>query len=219
MLEKFVSDFCAHKGSVEKVTDVCCDMSPAFIRVVEDNLKDAEITFDRYHEMKTINDAVDAVRKRENNEQLVLHKSKYLWLKNHKNLSEAQKTMLNKILSMKNLNLQTVRAYHIGENFKLFYKIKDSVEAKKHLKSWFWWVTHIRIKEMREAACKIKRHWKGILNWYRNRISNGILEGLNSLFQAAKAKARGYRSFRKVSTIIYLLMGKLNFVLPEVLPT
>ena len=36
------------------------------------------------------------------------------------------------------------------------------------------------------------------------------LEGINSLVQAAKAKARGYRSDRNLATIIYLIAGKLD---------
>lgn len=219
VVEKFIAELIGHGGSPEQVTDVCCDMSPAFIRGLEDHLSDASITFDRYHVMKLLNKAVDDVRKREAREQGVLNKTKYLWLKNQENLSKNQKTQLEKIMSIKNLNLQTVKAYHIRENFKNFYDIDDKDKAEKYLKKWFWWATHSRIEEMRKVAWTIKRHWEGVLNWYRNRISNGLLEGLNSLFQAAKAKARGYRSLRKIRVIIYLLLGKLEFTLPEILPT
>ena len=44
--------------------------------------------------------------------------------------------------------------------------------------------------------------------------STSILEGLNSLVQAAKAKARGYRSYSNLCASIYLLAGKLQFNLP-----
>ena len=60
-------------------------------------------------------------------------------------------------------------------------------------------------------AKTIKRHWSGVLRWYKIRINNGILEGLNSLFQAAKAKARGYRTFKNLKTMIYMLTGKLDY--------
>jgi transposase len=42
-------------------------------------------------------------------------------------------------------------------------------------------------------------------------VNNGILEGLNSLLQAAKAKAREYRTFKNFKTIISLLTGKLDY--------
>jgi transposase len=50
-----------------------------------------------------------------------------------------------------------------------------------------------------------------VLRWYKSRINNGILEGLNSLVQAAKAKARGYRTFKNIKTMIYMLTGKLDY--------
>jgi len=60
----------------------------------------------------------------------------------------------------------------------------------------------------------MKRHWDGILRWFTSKINNGILEGINSLIQAAKAKARGYRTVKNLITMIYLIGGKLEFRLP-----
>ena len=51
-----------------------------------------------------------------------------------------------------------------------------------------------------------------MIRWYESKVSNGILEGLNSLVQAAKAKARGYRTFKNLKTIIYMLTGKLDYI-------
>lgn len=55
----------------------------------------------------------------------------------------------------------------------------------------------------------IQTHWNGILAWRRTRASNGLLEGTNSLIQAAKRKARGYRDKNKMITIVYLIAEKL----------
>jgi transposase len=53
-------------------------------------------------------------------------------------------------------------------------------------------------------------HWDGILRWHLTRISNGVLEGINSLVQAAKRRARGYRTTRNLIAMIYLIAGKLE---------
>jgi transposase len=50
-----------------------------------------------------------------------------------------------------------------------------------------------------------------VLRWYDSRVNNGILEGLNSLVQATKAKARGYSAFKNLRTIIYMITGKLDY--------
>lgn len=49
-----------------------------------------------------------------------------------------------------------------------------------------------------------------VVRWYDRRIGNGILEGLNSLAQVAKAKARGHKTFRNFKAMIYLLAGTLD---------
>jgi transposase len=136
---------------------------------------------------------------------------KYLFLKNRDNLTEFQLQTLQSIESIPKLNLKTMRAYHIRENFQEIYKEETKEEFERSLKRWYFWATHSRIEEIKKAAKTIKRHWIGVLRWYDSKISNGILEGLNSVVQAAKAKARGYRTFKNLKTIIYMLTGKLDY--------
>ena len=49
------------------------------------------------------------------------------------------------------------------------------------------------------------------MQWYDSRINNGVLEGLNSLIQSAKSKARGFKTFKNFKIIIYLVTGDLDF--------
>ena len=111
------------------------------------------------------------------------------------------------------MNWKTIRATHIKINFQEFYS-QPKETAEEFLKRWYFWATHSRIKPIVEAAKTIKRHWNGVLRWFESRMTNGLLEGLNSLIQAAKAKARGYRSTRNLITIVYIIAGKLDFRLP-----
>jgi len=62
-----------------------------------------------------------------------------------------------------------------------------------------------------EAAQTIKIHRPGGVRWFTGKINSGILEGLNSLIQATKTKARGYRTFENFSAIVYLIAAKLDF--------
>ncbi|MDQ3768936.1 MAG: transposase, partial [Actinomycetota bacterium] len=52
--------------------------------------------------------------------------------------------------------------------------------------------------------------WKRRRCWWHSRISNGLLEDLHSLVQAAKRRARGYRSTRNYIAMIHLTAGKLD---------
>ncbi len=207
----FTQDFKEHHGNPDDITDVSIDMSPAFIKGVEENLPNAVITFDKYHIMKILNVAVDEVRKAEAKQQDLLRGQKYVFLKNRKNLTESQLKTLNSLEAMPRLNLKTVRAYHIRENFQEIYKEETREGFEIALTKWYFWATHSRMEEIKEAAKTIKSHWSGVLRWFDSKINNGILEGLNSLIQAAKAKARGYRTFKNLKTIIYMLTGKLDY--------
>jgi transposase len=208
---EFRKDLIGHGGKAENIMDASIDMSPAFIKGVEENFPQAEITFDKFHIMKIINKAVDDVRKAEVGAQEILRGQKYLFLKNRERLTKAQEDVLREIESMPRLNLKTMRAYHIRENFQGIYREKTREGFQVALRKWYFWATHSRIEAIKEAAKTIKRHWKGVLRWYDSKVSNGILEGLNSLVQAAKAKARGYRTFKNLKTIIYMLTGKLDY--------
>jgi transposase len=211
-VEDFAYDLLAHKGDPKILEEICCDMSPAFISGIEEHLPGTQITFDKFHVMKIINNAVDEVRREEQKERPELKKSRYIWLKNQNNLTESQSDKLEDLI-VKKLNLKTARAYHIRLNFQEFWNQPADV-AETFLKKWYFWATHSRLEPIKQAAYTVKRHWDGILRWFSSRINNGILEGINSLIQAAKAKARGYRSSKNLITMIYLIAGKLNFALP-----
>ena len=212
-VELFKDDLSKHHGDPEAIVDVSCDMSPAFIKGVEENLINAAITFDKFHVLKGLNEAVDEVRRQEQKDHPELKNSRYIFLKNPENLTDKQANRLEDI-KLKNLNLKTMRAYQIRLNFQeLWLQPPDQAEA--FLKKWYFWATHSRIEPVKEAAYTIKRHWDGVLNWFKSRINNGILEGFNSLVQAAKARARGYRTTEYLITMIYLITGKLRFNLPS----
>ena len=57
----------------------------------------------------------------------------------------------------------------------------------------------------------IRSHLEGIAAWAQTRQSNGFLEAINGLFQAAKRRARGYGRFDTIKTVIFLIAGKLDF--------
>lgn len=207
---EFVRDLIEHHGAAENVTQVSCDMSPAFIKGVEENLPNAAVVFDRFHVTKVINEAVDKVRKAEVGQNPILKNSRYLFLKNRDRLTIYQHEQLENI-RLSGLNLKTMKALNIREAFQQIYQAPTPQLFDKLLRKWYFWATHSRIEPIKEAAYTIQRHWEGVVNWIDYKISNGILEGFNSIFQAAKNKARGYQRSDTIKAVIYLLTGKLDF--------
>ena len=64
---------------------------------------------------------------------------------------------------------------------------------------------------MKDGASMIQKHFDGIVAWTQTHQTNGFIEALNGLFQAAKRKARGYTRFATMRTVLFLIAGKLDF--------
>jgi transposase len=100
-------------------------------------------------------------------------------------------------------------------NLQEMWTLDSREKAQTHLSQWFEWVMSSGIgAPMRKLAKTVKAHASGILAFFPERLTSGLMEGINSLVQAAKAKARGYRTVRNFKTIIFLMAGRLQFDLP-----
>jgi len=218
-VKSFKKDLEQHQGNAKNITDVSCDMSRAFIKGVEDNLPKAQITFDRFHVLKVINNAVDEVRRDESKQNPLLKGKRFIFLKNEVNLTEEQRKQKEE-LKLSKLNIKALRALNIRESFQQIYQATTEKDFVLLLKKWYFWATHSRLEPIKKAAKTVKNHWDGIVNWKKSQINNGILEGLNSVVQAAKRKARGYK-FKHFKTVVYLITGNLDFskINPACLPT
>ena len=56
----------------------------------------------------------------------------------------------------------------------------------------------------------MRSHLDGILGHFSSGLSNGFLESMNGLIQAAKTRARGYRTDARLILMAYLVCGKLR---------
>ncbi|SDX99581.1 Transposase [Evansella caseinilytica] len=201
----------AHGGKAENVTELCMDMSPAFIKGATKNFPNAAMTFDKFHIIQSANEAVDSVRKRERKSSLELKNTRYIWLKNEENLTEKKKETLEKL---KDCELDTAKAYRMRLVLQQIYRYPASI-APMVMKDWIQWGLRCRLEPMVEVAKMLHSHYDGVVQWFTSKLNNGLLEGINSLFQAAKRKARGYRSPKNMVAIIYLLAGKFDFALRQ----
>jgi len=75
---------------------------------------------------------------------------------------------------------------------------------KSQLGEWCAWLERSNLEPMLKVRQMVLDHWDGITRCQESRINNGILEGLNSVIQAAKRKARGYK-FKHFKSIVYLM--------------
>jgi transposase len=193
-----------------EIKQVCIDMSPAFISGCKKYLPDTAVTFDRFHVTKEVNKAMDDVRKMERKANFDLKGHKYIFLKGKPNLEE-QIQRDNLMDKYKNLS----DGYTLVQMFKDFWNIENIEEAKGYLAFWCDIAENTMLYPFIRASKTIKNHWEGIVNYINSKITNGILEGINSKIQLAKKRARGYRNIKNFINMIYFVAGKLKFNYPQ----
>lgn len=68
------------------------------------------------------------------------------------------------------------------------------------------------------ALQTFEKHLPRVLRRWESWLSNARLEGFNGLFQAARARARGYRNSINFITMIYLIGAHIAELLTELIP-
>jgi transposase len=208
-VERFAADLTAHGGDPTRVRDVSADMSPAFEHGVRTSLPKAYITYDRYHLVSHATKAVDEVRRAEAKTRPELKGTRYTGLKRPERLTGRQAAELA-VLRQRTANLATARAYRWRLDFDGFFDQPREL-AEDYLECWWQGAIHSRLEPIVAFARMIGDHWEGVLRWPWTKINNGVLEGINSLVQASKRRARGYRNKRNLIAMIYLIAGRLDF--------
>lgn len=198
----------------EQLKFVCSDMWRAYLKVIREEVPNALHILDRFHIRAKFSDALDKVRRQEvkrlnkEGKEPVLSKSRWCFLKKRPNLTSSQKVRLKDLLTM---NLKTIRAYLLVEQFEHFWAYKSTTWAKKFLKVWTRQAMYSRIAPIKDVAKMLRRHEELILNWFRARkeISNGIAEGFNLNAKLAIRKARGFRSYDVAEVALFHQIGDL----------
>lgn len=212
VIKDFTRDLEARGIDPNQIEVICCDMWDPYLSGIGESLKRARVVFDRFHVMNQINEAIEKVRWEEQRSNKILKKSRFLWLKNPENLTASQSARLQ---ALKKLDLRTAKAYQIKLALARFWEIADPAEAISYLKRWYFWATHSRLGPVIHAARTIKAYWKGIINFLDARVTNGMIEGLNSKIKTAMKRAYGFKQARYLRIIIYLVVGRLTFSHPQ----
>ena len=72
------------------------------------------------------------------------------------------------------------------------------------------WARRSRLPAFKRLAAAFKAHIDSVRNTLTHANSNGMAESINVDILSAIARARGFRTFTILRTIVYLLKGKLS---------
>jgi len=201
----------AHRAGIEAVA---MDMWEPYVQATMEHVPLAaeKIVFDRFHIMKHMNEAVDAVR-REEHRALTAHDddtlkgTKHWWLYAAENVPDKYQETFQRV---RDRNLRTSRAWAIKETLRDLWTYHSTTWARKFFDQWRRWVNRSRLEPVKEVARMLVRRIENVLSYCRHEITNAVAEGLNSKITAVKHRACGYRNKENFKTAIYFFSGGLD---------
>lgn len=159
--------------------------------------KNATQVVDKYHFIRQVIWAFEAVRKEEQKKFSKTHrvyfkKSKTLLTKRFDYLSDEQKQQVNVMLYASSA---ISSAHFLKEKFYEILDAKDKSSAKKRMSDWIMMAQESDIPRFNSCANTFI-HWSvGILNSFDFPYTNGFTEGCNNKIKVLKRNAYGYRNF------------------------
>ncbi len=196
------------------IEGVAMDMWEPYIRSTHEYLAEADqkVVFDKFHVAQHLGDAVDQVRRREHRARLaegdpILKGTKYDWLRSPEGRSWSEARAFNLLRA---IVTRVGKAWALKEAAMELWDLHHAGVADRNFKRWFHWARCSRLEPIRRVALMIKRHWANIRTYFRHRITNAGVEGLNSKIQMVKFRARGFRSRERFRKAIYFHCGGLD---------
>lgn len=202
-------------GDPANVTAVTSDMSKSFCPAIAENFPNATHIIDKFHVKQIVTTAMDEVRRMEQkdaDDKKGLFQSRRLFMVPKAKMTEEQSANL---ASLSKRFPKTGKAFQIVASLDDFYRSATPKDAEGAFARLYSWMRRCRLEPMKEAALSLMRHKDKILAYFTDRLTNAICEGINSLVQAAKRKARGYRTLQGYVAMIYLIAGKLRLEVPD----
>jgi transposase len=213
---RFEAFLAEHGGRPSRIAEVVCDMSGAFLAAVGETFEDAAVTVDWFHVVQMFTKAVDDVRRAEAKHGKLPKSLRWAILKRAD--GRLTKAQADALAELETSSLLTAVAWRIKEMLRWIRKA-EGIQAAR------WRITHFLrhasqllsddpiLAPVRKALASFEKHLERILQRWTSTHSNARLEGLNGLFQAARARARGYRNTTTFATMIYLIAAPLGDLL------
>lgn len=193
-----------------KIQAVAMDMSPAYIKAVSEHLPKAEIVFDHFHIIKLFNEKLSDLRRelfreaQDKHLKDVLKGTRWLLLMNPEHLDPERNEQQRLDQALK-LNAPLATAYYLKEDLRQLWQQPNWRTARKYLTSWCKRAMASGIRILQKFAGTLRKHARGILNYFKFPISTGPLEGTNNKIRTMQRQAYGFRDHEFFKLKIYAL--------------
>jgi transposase len=162
------------------------------------NAPKAAILYDKFHILRHLGEAMDAVRKAEykrlqGKDRKFIKGQKYTLLSHRENLTSTGRASLALLLKA-NKRLNT--AYLLKESFGQLWDYRTELWARRFFDNWRDALKWQRLGPFEKFAAMIDKHWDGIASFCRaenKHVPLGFVEGLNNKIRVLQRRAYGLR--------------------------
>lgn len=197
---------------------VTIDLSAAFTKAAREGLPNAQIVYDRFHVQRLASDALDEVRRdvqrnldRTDDLRSALKRSRFALLKSPWNLSATERS---KLADVQRANQPLYRAYLLKETLRQALSYKQPWRAERALRAWLAWASRSKLKPFVRVARTIRKHLGGVLAYVRERLTNGIVEGINNRLRMIARRAFGFHGPGPLISMLFLCCGGIELKPP-----
>lgn len=196
---------------LENIEEVSIDLWSGYKNLVQELMPNASVVADRFHVMKLVNEELDTerklvkrkgdkIKKKAEKEKIlkVIKKSKYCLLKNEEDLNTEQK---KKLKDVKKYFPKLGNMHRLKEELRNIFETRDS-ELIGLLKLSHWLTE--AAKDFPNSSATIIRWLGEIIGYFKNRTTQGIVEGINNKLKLIKRKAYGFKNFNNFRLRILL---------------
>jgi transposase len=205
------------KEQLASVKFLALDMHPGFMKVAGKMCPNADICVDRFHLVKNLNEAFDAVRRSElvkakkindSFQQTMLSPGRrFMFLERNSHLSIEEENMLGKL---KMLNTPIHNAMLIVDYFHKVLDEKHIGPFRNKLARWYLLVRESKSKHLLKFAKLVRKYRINIENYIKSNLTTAISEGLNNKIRVLKAMAYDYSNEESFQNKILQRCGFLN---------
>ena len=188
------------------------DMSKSYKAGRQGYFAHSQEVYDRFHFKKALNEAVDLVRRAEVKHCEALKQTKYLWLKGEQKLKTEEKSKLAGFIAEG--TCQTAIAYQMKTAFDQLWKVQ-AYAVIPFLEEWIKTALQSGLVPLENFVKTVRNNYDGIMLSFKSGITNALAEGINSIVQLAKSRARGFRNMENFKTMIYFLGNEVIYAIHE----
>lgn len=194
-LDRFYADIGSEVSNTIRLAVM--DMWKPFRNSTGRHAPQARIVYDKFHILRHLADALDAVRRSEykrvnDKERRFIKGQRYTLLSNRTNLELDGKRALKLLLKA---NGRLHKAYLLKESFGQLWSYNNPTWARKFFDNWKAQLRWSRLEPYQKFSAMIERHWDGIISYCHpdNKVSLGFMEGLNTKIRLIQRRAYGIK--------------------------